>query len=225
MIQNVFIVNTNKKKFLLGGVALLVLLSGTQQALALELDYPFLCPTDPCNPSAPDFIAWLYKFALGSVGALGVLTIAWGGIKYITSRGNPSLQTDAKEWIWNAILGIALLVGSFLILFTINPNLTRLGVPDIEGIVEPASAASLYQICVERERRGGATLGAAVVACGCSRLQTSFTAATVSCRGSLILQGCAFAGKPICVHYTDKALGFFGGGGIDLYHSFCCPLQ
>lgn len=122
----------------LAGIAFLFLLV-PDTLLALELDYPLLPP----NPSAPVFIAWLYKFALGSVGALGVLTIAWGGIRYITSRGNASLQSDAKEWIWNAVLGIALLTGSFLILFTINPNLVTLGVAPFD--LDDARGNDLYR--------------------------------------------------------------------------------
>jgi hypothetical protein len=77
------------------------------------------------------FIANFYQFALMIGGALAFAVIIYGGVKYMTSSGNPSGQSDAKEWIEAALLGILLLVGAYFILSVINPQLLNLGLPFI----------------------------------------------------------------------------------------------
>lgn len=117
-----------KYLILYGGLlGLFWLLANVVLAQELELDYPGL--PGPGLPSVPDFIGWIFKFALGAAGAVAFGIIVFGGIKYISSAGNPGAQGDAKQWIQGAILGLLLLLGSVLILTTINPDLAELGVP------------------------------------------------------------------------------------------------
>jgi hypothetical protein len=76
------------------------------------------------------FVANFYQFAMiiGGVMAFGV--IVYGGVKYMTSGGNPSGQSDAKEWIESALLGLLLLAGAYFILNVVNPQLTQLNLPN-----------------------------------------------------------------------------------------------
>jgi len=67
-----------------------------------------------------------YKWALGIAALIALGIIIYGGVTYIMSSGNPSRIDDAKRWIWAALGGLLLLFGAFLILNTINPNLTNL---------------------------------------------------------------------------------------------------
>ena len=73
-------------------------------------------------------IGEFYSMGLLFGGVLAFGAIVWGAIKYTLSAGNPSQQGDAKEWITQALLGLALLAGAFLILRTINPNLVNLSI-------------------------------------------------------------------------------------------------
>jgi len=63
----------------------------------------------------------IFTWALGFGGIVALGVIIYGGILYISSAGNASKQTDAKEWIMSAIYGLLLLLAGFMILFTINP--------------------------------------------------------------------------------------------------------
>jgi hypothetical protein len=79
---------------------------------------------------------------IGGVLAFGV--VVYGGVKYMASAGNPSGQSDAKEWIEAALLGLLLLVGAYFILSVINPQLLNLNLPsltpvDISSIVVPGN--------------------------------------------------------------------------------------
>lgn len=72
-----------------------------------------------------------FKTAL-SVGAiLAVLRIAYAGYTYMTSDawGN---KTHAKEILGDVVLGLLLLLGTYLILDTINPKI--LEVPSLQNV-------------------------------------------------------------------------------------------
>src|SRR6185437_16969565 len=68
-------------------------------------------------------IANIYDFALAIAGIIAFGVIVYGGVRYMISSGNPSGQSDAKEWIEAALLGLLLLVGAYFILNIVNPQL------------------------------------------------------------------------------------------------------
>ena len=92
----------------------------------------------PLNPSSSGgilaFIQNAYLFALGIAGLLAVASIAWGGIQYTVSRGNPSQLSDAWDRIVQAFVGVLLLVGAGTILSVVNPGLTSLELPDLQNV-------------------------------------------------------------------------------------------
>ncbi|MCX6736501.1 MAG: peptidoglycan DD-metalloendopeptidase family protein [Candidatus Parcubacteria bacterium] len=75
-------------------------------------------------------IKLVYTFA----GILVFVMIVWGGIIYLTSRGNSSSIKDAQDRIGQALLGLFLLFASYLILNTINPELVRISDPTFPNI-------------------------------------------------------------------------------------------
>jgi TRAP-type C4-dicarboxylate transport system permease small subunit len=92
--------------------------------------------------SAPGaFIANFYQFALMIGGILAFGAIVFGGVKYTASAGNPSAQSDAKEWIWGALTGLLLLAGAYLVLYTINPQLVNLNLPTLSQVPAGNSTA------------------------------------------------------------------------------------
>lgn len=124
-----------KFSLLIISVALL-LVSGVAQVFAVELIVPIPTPDQPGGikkiDSPAQYIQTLFQFGIGIGFLLAVGTIVFGGIVYIVQQGNIGKQLDAKEMILNAIWGFVLLLGSVLILTTINPNLTTLGLPDLK---------------------------------------------------------------------------------------------
>lgn len=83
------------------------------------------------NPGG--FISNFYQFALMIGGVLAFAVVIYGGVKYMTSSGNPSGQSDAKEWIEAALLGILLLLAAYFILSIVNPQLLNLNLPGTGG--------------------------------------------------------------------------------------------
>ena len=63
--------------------------------------------------------------------------IVIGGIQYVTAYGNPGKLEDAKNRINQALIGLLLAVGAWLILYTINPDLIKgtLNIPSLTKFI------------------------------------------------------------------------------------------
>ena len=79
--------------------------------------------TDVTQSLLPEYIQSLYKFFVGIAGILAVVMIAIGGLIWLFSGGDSGKITKAKEIIVGAIVGLILVLTSYLILNTINPKL------------------------------------------------------------------------------------------------------
>ena len=79
------------------------------------------------NPAG--WVAAFYQVAIFFSGILAFGSIVYGGFLYATAAGNPSRESQGKDWIQNALFGVLLLAGAYLILYTVNPNLINLNIP------------------------------------------------------------------------------------------------
>lgn len=85
-------------------------------------------------------IARLYVFGLSLVGVSALIMIVFGGVIYMTAGDSQSRVNQAKALIGNAIFGLVLALISFLILFTINPDLVTKGFPTPKAITPSPSS-------------------------------------------------------------------------------------
>ncbi|MDQ1283822.1 MAG: hypothetical protein QG620_170 [Patescibacteria group bacterium] len=74
----------------------------------------------------PAYILAIYRFGLWTVGIAALLMISVGGYMYITSAGNNAQTGKAKGIITDAIIGVLLALTSYLLLYTINPDLVQI---------------------------------------------------------------------------------------------------
>ena len=137
-----------------------------------KLTYEFPCsglPRTTC-PSSKEaaqspaaYIARFYQFALALAGMLAFGMIIFGAIQYIVSAGNPTAQSDARDRIFQALWGVALLLGAYLILYTIDPKLVSLTDPSITIVSVPTGSNEIgggytgyqWMQAVRREGEGG----------------------------------------------------------------------
>ncbi|OHA46672.1 MAG: hypothetical protein A3A80_02300 [Candidatus Terrybacteria bacterium RIFCSPLOWO2_01_FULL_44_24] len=75
--------------------------------------------------SLPDLIVYVFKLGVGSAGFLALVMMVVAGIQYAAGAGNSTSQNEAKERITNAILGLVLLLSSYIILAAINGSLVN----------------------------------------------------------------------------------------------------
>jgi hypothetical protein len=68
------------------------------------------------------FLSQAFQFGLAIAAALAVIMIVWGGVKIMLTE-SVFEKDDGKKKIQDAIWGLLLALVSWLILYTINPNI------------------------------------------------------------------------------------------------------
>ncbi len=149
-----------KIKFLILFLLLFLFLIGATFIFAqkpLEINYPGISGvTTPTTTKTalPDYIKYIFQFSLflGALIAFG--SFIYGGVRYLSSSGSPSVQKDGQSQITAGIFGLIILVSAYLLLNTINPQLVSLDVSLFEkaprvltrGVMPTLDPATLVEI-------------------------------------------------------------------------------
>ncbi len=113
---------------------LLFAVSATAQ-VRLETGLPTIPATGLTRgQELPSYINYLFIFGLGLIAFLALGQMMLGGIQYILAASNAADKLKAKETIQQALLGLGLLLVSYLLLRTINPDLVNLRNPNLAPI-------------------------------------------------------------------------------------------
>lgn len=83
---------------------------------------PYMGDT-PKAPGLGPYLVGMFKIGIGVAGVLAVIMIVIGGLQYMTTEAITG-KSGAKSRINNAIFGLVLALSSYLLLNTINTNLT-----------------------------------------------------------------------------------------------------
>lgn len=79
----------------------------------------------PATYTLTNYLTGAIKLLVAVAGALAIIVLIIGGTQYVAAGINPSAKGDAKERIWNALIGLALVLTSYLILNSIDPRLVQ----------------------------------------------------------------------------------------------------
>jgi hypothetical protein len=91
-----------------------------------EVNYPKigdLLPPTETRIFLPDYIKYIFSLALWISGIIVFGVIIWSGFRFVISSGNPNAANEARENISAALIGLVILLSSYLLLTTINPSL------------------------------------------------------------------------------------------------------
>lgn len=165
----------------------------------------------------PTYIANIYKFGVGIVAILAVVVIMWGGLIWITAGGNTGQIDNAKQWISGAVLGLFIALTSYVILNTVNPQLTNLSItkPGCVSGIDPATGKCKETkdepICCQDPKGNTITLRYSNVKT-CESLGSQFKIADkkLCLEGKLQKEGIACSGDEGCKGICKSA-----GGGVD----------
>jgi hypothetical protein len=102
----------------------------------LEVNYPEVLGTKPTT-AIPEYVKYIFTFSILVVGLVAFGSLVLGGMRYLSSAGDPSKMRDAREQILSAVLGIIILLSSYLILYNINPYLINIEITPLGEIEEP----------------------------------------------------------------------------------------
>lgn len=95
----------------------------------LEIIYPGVPGADtPTTTKTPlvEYIIYIFSLAIRIAGLIAFVSLIYGGFRYLTSAGSPGAMNDANSRIKASFLGLIVLLASYLILTTINPQLVKL---------------------------------------------------------------------------------------------------
>lgn len=128
---------TNRKKtfFLLSGIFLLLPFS----ILAFSYTPMEKIPGYSGSNDFPQYLLGLYNFGIAAIGIAALLMIMLGGYMYIASAGNNSQMEKAKGVITDALIGVVMALTAWLILYEINPELTKVSI--IQGTLPGGSSS------------------------------------------------------------------------------------
>jgi len=167
----------NKIKILVFFLILFVLISGADFAYALtepEIQYPPTAFPDVETPNVfirrinngdpgytPEtafarYVKYFYSLSLEISALLIFVSLLYGGFLYMVSGNNPGKVSDARDQISSAFLGFIVLVFSYIILVTINPQFIILSLKlPVAPQIEPCncSASPIQPQCVDFCRR------------------------------------------------------------------------
>jgi len=105
------------------------------QKRGLETKYPIINGIEITATSTIEtYAVYLFSLAMIIGAILAFAVLIYGGFRYVTSAGNPEAMSDARKWIWGAILGLILLLCSWLIIGIINQEILKPKVPEIKAI-------------------------------------------------------------------------------------------
>lgn len=103
----------------------------------------------------PAFVNYILRLCLAVCAFLIFGIMVWAGYEYITSSGDPSKNSDSKARIIQAFLGMLILLGAFLILNTINPELTKLKLDtNTSGVIVQGTGEETILVPVAIENMG-----------------------------------------------------------------------
>jgi hypothetical protein len=100
-------------------------------------------PVQPAGPGAnetldttqfAETLSRVYLYALGLAGLLAVAMAVFGGYLVMMARGNAQQASKGRDFITSSLIGLVLLFAAFIILNTLNPDLTQLDVPSLQDL-------------------------------------------------------------------------------------------
>ena len=86
-------------------------------------------------PSIEQFFIDIYILIISIAGAIALMALIIGGIRYLTSIGEPEKLSKAKKQILAAFWGMVILLGSYIILYNINPDLVNIQIPELSDVI------------------------------------------------------------------------------------------
>ncbi len=87
------------------------------------------------------FLVKLYKFGLSAAFFLALLMIVISGVQYVISGASVDKKSEAMSRIKSALFGLLLALCTWLILYTINPDLVNngLSLDPVTGFVDKSN--------------------------------------------------------------------------------------
>jgi hypothetical protein len=138
-----------KKKSFLIFLSLLLLFACFSLVYALEIEYPAVKGQQPPKEATdfPEYVKYIFNFSIIITGVVAFWVLVSSGFTILTSPDQTETIKSAKNKMIGAFVGIVFLLGSYLLLTTINPNFFSLSLNPLK----PATGIYLYNSKGEKD--------------------------------------------------------------------------
>ncbi len=91
------------------------------------------------------FFQYAFNLLIALAAVAAVFMIVWGGFLYVTTSSSQS-KSDGLKYFKNAIYGLLMIFGAYLILHTVNPTLTAFptSIPAIQAAQQATAPSNTY---------------------------------------------------------------------------------
>ena len=99
---------------------------------ALEVSFPSVQGVEVTDSMGPaQWIRYIFLMSQALVGLAIIYALVRAGVEWMTARDNEGQVKTAKNRITGAVLGLIILLGSYIFLYTINPKLVEIRNPSV----------------------------------------------------------------------------------------------
>ena len=101
----------------------------------LEIKYPVINGIEiGTSTTISEYAVYFFSLSLIIAAIAAFVAITYGGIRYLLSLNNPEAMKDARTWISSGGIGLLIILASYLILSTINPEIVAPSIQEIKPI-------------------------------------------------------------------------------------------
>ncbi len=111
----------------------------------------------PEHRSLPVLMRYLFSVGIAIVGLAALFMLVIGGATYLLSAGNTATMGSAKKIMIDAVMGLVLALGSWLLLYVINPDL--IGIDENIELLTRISPYAKQQVQSGAAAQGGSAAG------------------------------------------------------------------
>ncbi|MDP3900006.1 MAG: pilin [bacterium] len=102
------------------------------------------------NSTIAKYVRAIYQYGVGSVGIVATIVLMFGGIIWLTAGGSQERVSSAKEWIKASLTGLILVLLSYTILLTINPDLVNFQLRNINTVTKDIGIVESRELYIRR---------------------------------------------------------------------------
>lgn len=99
-----------------------------------------------------DYIVTIYEWLVRAAAILAAAMITWGGFQWLSAAGESKRVEEGKKTMHNALIGLVLALGSYTLLWAINPDLVGVGKLDLsliaakQVLISPPDGVCCYAV-------------------------------------------------------------------------------
>ncbi len=101
----------------------------------LNFNKPIIDGGDITSSFIADYLTAVYRYLIGISITIAIVMVMIGGLQYVLAAGSGNVK-KGKQRIVNAVTGLTLLMSVYIILYTVNPELTMLKAIRMQNVAE-----------------------------------------------------------------------------------------